>query len=301
MTSRTRKRNALRSVAILPPDVEAKASGLRPLDGESQARAVTAMLTHSHAGLMEAIAAQSLPQIMEWKAKAAAIQELAHQLRIGRALQLDAAKFLRRAERGTGVAVREGQKRGVIKTDAEAISARSRAATAQREINQGRRPKNYKFLGDQRPSAADFLTGNERHGAGRGKAGSVFAMTDGVTDEQFEAALAEAEAEGNLSRANVARKARAKAAPAVADPVVVDAEPEQAQPTPAPVEPKKRLTKHNSTEMLANISGMLSGIVESLPFVDPADIDGGENAAVIAKIRNSMGCIRKLLKDIENG
>jgi hypothetical protein len=33
-------------------------------------------------------------------------------------------------------------------------------------------------------------------------------MTDGVSDEQFEAALAEAKREGNLSRANVARKTR---------------------------------------------------------------------------------------------
>ena len=33
-------------------------------------------------------------------------------------------------------------------------------------------------------------------------------MADGVTDEDFEAALAEAKTESNLSRANVARKTR---------------------------------------------------------------------------------------------
>lgn len=35
----------------------------------------------------------------------------------------------------------------------------------------------------------------------------IYAMTDGVSDEQFEEAITEARDEGNMSRANVARKA----------------------------------------------------------------------------------------------
>lgn len=38
----------------------------------------------------------------------------------------------------------------------------------------------------------------------------TYAVTDGVTDEQFEVAIAEAKAEGNLSRANLVRKVKAK-------------------------------------------------------------------------------------------
>lgn len=45
----------------------------------------------------------------------------------------------------------------------------------------------------------------------------IYAMTDGVTDEDFEQALKEARAEGNLSRTNVARKAKAKAQPVEPD------------------------------------------------------------------------------------
>lgn len=108
-------------------------------------------------------------------------------------------------------------------------------------------------------------------------------MTDGVSDAQFNEALDEAKAEGNLSRANVARKCKAKANPV---PLIDENDPEidaevQPQPEPEPAQPKKRLTKHTSTEMLANIDGMLHGIVESLPFMDPADIDADANAETI--------------------
>jgi hypothetical protein len=44
----------------------------------------------------------------------------------------------------------------------------------------------------------------------------IYAMTDGVSDEEFEQALAEAKAEGNLSRVNVLRKLRQRHTPAAA-------------------------------------------------------------------------------------
>jgi hypothetical protein len=55
--------------------------------------------------------------------------------------------------------------------------------------------------GDHLGSAASFFKHpSERAGA--------YAMADGASEEQFEAALAAARAEGNLSRANVVRKIR---------------------------------------------------------------------------------------------
>lgn len=66
---------------------------------------------------------------------------------------------------------------------------------------------------DVRLSPMDFCGRTELHGK-NGREG-IYSMTDGVTDEQFEQALAEARAEGNLSRANVARKAQDKANPVV--------------------------------------------------------------------------------------
>lgn len=269
-------------VEVLPPDVETKVVALRHLDGPAQTTAVTVMLSHARTGLLAAIAAQDLPQIVEWKAKGAAVQEVAKQLRLGRDMALDAAEFVRRAERGIGVAIREGQARG--------------------EVGSRSRPK--KTADCSLISPRDILTNAEMFGDGRGDKGNgVYAMTDGVSDAQFEEAITEARSEGNLSRTNVARKAKAKSsaamdadAPQIAAAVEPDSEPAQPQ-----LKKKRRLTKHDSTEMLANISGLLNGIVESLPFIDPAEVDAEANHIVIDNIRVSMGRIRRVLKEIERG
>lgn len=52
---------------------------------------------------------------VEYKQKAHAITEISKQLRLGKELQLDAAEFLRRAERGLGVAIRDGQDNGTVR------------------------------------------------------------------------------------------------------------------------------------------------------------------------------------------
>jgi hypothetical protein len=107
------------------------------------------------------------------------------------------ATIARRAERGLGVAIREGQKNGDVETKHEATV---RAAL----ICKG--TKSSEDFVQQRVS--DLLTKTESTG-GRSSEFSVFAMTDDVSDdEQFEEAITEAESEGNLSRANVARKCR---------------------------------------------------------------------------------------------
>lgn len=266
---------------MLPPDVETKVGALRTLDGAAQAAAVTAMLSHSRTGLLAAIAAQDLPQIVEWKAKGAAIQEIAKQVRLGKELRLDADEFVRRAERGLGVAVRGGQQRGDV-------------------LRQGQRADHIQAQQENRDTVisrpTDYASPHELSGEPNGF--GIYGMTDGVSDEQFEDAIAEARAEGNLSRANVARKAKAKATAVIdADDPMIDAEVEA-----APVaKPKKRLTKHDSTEMLTNIAGMLGGVVEAIKFMDPSDIDADQARPTIDNIRQSIGVVRKLLKEIENG
>lgn len=294
-TSRRRERNAARVPDLLPPSKDEKLRALSRLTPEQQVEHVTELLVGSHAGLLVAIAAQDLPGIAEAKQKAATIQEITKQLRIGKEMRDHAAEFCRRAERGLGVAIREGQARGEVETDAEMKSRRSHDMIASRERKAGR-SINYKVV-DRKPRPGDFLDSNERNGSGTAKTGSVYDLTDGVSDAQFNEALAEARSEGNLSRANVARKCKAKVAIDESDPMI-DAEVEPPAAEPAP---KKRLTKHDSTEMLANINGMLNGIVESLPFIDPTEVDAIANEATIRNIRQSMGAIRKILKDITNG
>lgn len=184
---------SISEISILPPDVRAKVDQLTPLDGESQGRAVTALLSHSRTGLLTAIAAQDLPQIVEWKARGAAIQEIAKQLQLGKDMQQDAAEFVRRAERGLGVAIRDGQENGKIATKSSA--ARDRRRREHGDI--------ICVLPNVKDIAPDFYA-NTHTGS------SIADFTDGISDEAFEEALAEARAEDNLSRANVARKSKAK-------------------------------------------------------------------------------------------
>lgn len=87
---------------------------------------------------------------------------------------------MRRAERCIGVAVRRGQEAGTIRRRGE--TGKGRPAI------DGREATIYTGRGDERSD--------------------TYAVTDNVSDEQYEGALAEAKAEENLSRANVVRKVR---------------------------------------------------------------------------------------------
>lgn len=56
-----------------------------------------------------------------------------------------------------------------------------------------------------KPKPSDFATQREWLGNSRTRAG-IYALTDNATDAEFDAALDEARAEGNVSRANVVRE-----------------------------------------------------------------------------------------------
>lgn len=275
VTLRRRERNAVRSVDVLPPDVETKVVALQRLDGAAQVAQVTAMLSHSRTGLLAAIAAQDLPEIVMWKAKASAIQDMAKQLQLGRDLQLDAAEFVRRAERGLGVAIRDGQASGSV----------NGIGNHDNRGNGSQSGRNH-LTGSSKKSPLDFAPAHELQGANRAGEG-IYAMTDGVSDEAFEQALAEAKEEENLSRANVARKSRARSE------TVIDAE-------PVAVRPKSSGPKHNSTEMVENIAGMLQSIVQTLGYIETADVDRQTANSVLPQIFAALRTIRKTAKEIQD-
>lgn len=268
------------SIELLPPDVSTEVSALDTLDQESQARAVTALLSHSRTGLLAAIAAQDLPGVVEYKAKAAAIQEITKQLRLGKELQLDAAEFVRRAERGIGVAIRQGQANGDIAAKGESRGPQSDYMRNGKVVHVDPLPD------EKKVSPARFFSGG-------GETHEVYALTDNVSDAAFEEALAEAKAEGNLSRANVARKAKAKAAQPKPKP-----QPEPAPPLLPGKKPKG--PKANSTEMLENIEGMLGAIVQTCQYINPADIDPAKGAALVRAVYSHVANIRRTMKEITN-
>jgi hypothetical protein len=144
--------------------------------------------------LAAALAGDDMERISEIKSQAEAIRVYTIQRQLGKDAELSAAEIVRRAERCIGLAIRKGQAEGRIETKSEAASRAAKIARGVIDRSHDATP--------MKPS--DFATHSERYG----NDGGIYAMADNVSEEAFEAAIGEAKAEGNLSRANVVRKVR---------------------------------------------------------------------------------------------
>ena len=136
-------------------------------------------------------------QIAECKSQAEAVRVYTMSRQLGKDAQLSATEIVRRSERGIAVAIRRGQQTRVI---ARRGDRGSRGAAGVHGGNPG------DTRGDHLGSPSSFF----RHGKERADS---YAMTDGVSEADFEKAIAEAKAEGNLSRANLVRKIRERPGP----------------------------------------------------------------------------------------
>lgn len=151
------------------------------------AQFVMAACERAGAWLREALEHGEIEQIAEARSQAEAVRMYTAQKQLGKDAQLAATEIVRRAERGIGMAIRKGQQSGEI-----------------RRRGQGSRDGQLPADNRRLPSPTDFATGDELSGNGAG----IYHMTDGVSDEEFEAVLAEARAQENMSRANIVRKLR---------------------------------------------------------------------------------------------
>jgi hypothetical protein len=140
--------------------------------------------------------------LVEFKSQAETVRVYTVQKQLGKDAELAAAELVRRAERGIVLAIRKGQERGEIETRTDALSraSRSRRLFGDRSVDTESITKE---------SVASFVSADEMTGNGAG----IAHLADGVTDDQFDAAIEKAKAEGNLSRANVVRKVRNTTAP----------------------------------------------------------------------------------------
>jgi hypothetical protein len=152
---------------------------------------VVAACERARAWLREALEHGQIEQIAELKSQAEAVRVYTAQKQLGKDAQLAAAEIVRRAERGIGVAIRRGQAAGEI------------SRRAGHGGNQHRRAETG-ASGFCTAKPSDYATPAELTGNGTG----IYHLTDGVCDADFEAALAAAKAETDLSRANVVRKVR---------------------------------------------------------------------------------------------
>lgn len=170
------------------------------LPAEQRGQMITHALIESKQWLAVATKGTDPTPIAEFKAWAATVAEMTKQKDLAAEIQQDALEMVRRAERGIGVAIRNGQEAGEI---------------ASRDNPQNRPRRDYERNGtivrvgvvpDKTTSSpTEFIPhAQERH--------EIYALTDGVTDEQFEDALTDARGAGNLSRANVVRTVQGIAA-----------------------------------------------------------------------------------------
>lgn len=163
-------------------------TALDTLPKEHQEFAVTQMLDQSRQWLDRAIEATNpAREVSEFKAFVATVAEAARQKKLSEDIQLDALEMVRRSDRALGVAIRQGQFAGEIVRNGQ-IGGTGRSEPGTRSS-----------APDDLASPTEFFTNSQERT-------ETYALTDGVSDEQFESALAEAKEEGNLSRANVVRK-----------------------------------------------------------------------------------------------
>lgn len=152
--------------------------GLESLTPAQRDAAVTRYLEDAHARLALALEATAVDIVRSIKAEASVMAELSRQVNVSKEVQADAAEMVRRAEWALGKAVKAGQARGEV-------NARGGDKT---KLPAGSLPVN------------DFVKpGREHH--------DISTMAS-VEADDFEAALTEARAEGNVSRANVVRKVK---------------------------------------------------------------------------------------------
>lgn len=179
-------------------------AALEQMDPAVREEAVTRYLEHARDQLTLAISLSdsgiaALTELVPVKAEVATAADAARHLGLSREIQADAVEMVRRSEYALGKAIRAGQERGEI------------WHTRLGKPRPGNDPGGDSTWVRPIPSPSAFASPVDIHPGATGT--PVYDLVDGVTDAQFEAALSEARAEGNLSRANVARKTKAVAAP----------------------------------------------------------------------------------------
>ncbi len=174
-------------------------------------RNAVARLTTAITALSEAVDFMPINEVATLKAQVATIQTATRELGMSKEAQELAAEAVRRAEWALGRAMRKGQAEGSIREHGEKATTRNQHGGVVVQHD------------NSKASPQDYATRGELYGSRQTP--GILAIADAApTAERFDAALTEARAEGNLSRANVARKARES----------VDAEPTKPRRRPLP-------------------------------------------------------------------
>lgn len=161
---------------------------------------VVSMLEKAKVWLATAVDMTGPEEIAAAKAQIRTAETYAKELGLSKEIQQDAQEMVRRAEYALGKSIRKGQAEGTIRTRGQRApqSAYVRDRFGAVEHVQAGADNAATCLPNVRDIAPDFYDN-----------GSQLAHLADLQPDQLDAALSDARAEGNLSRANVLRKARA--------------------------------------------------------------------------------------------
>lgn len=274
---------------------------------------VVALLEHAAQWLAEAVHRGEPGDVAVVKAQMHAAEDMAKQLNLSKEIQLDAQEMVRRAEYALDRAIRRAQAEGT----GEVNSLASGGPRGPYE----RGGKIVNAHPDQKPigmSPRDFFGGNA-------EARSAAYQMGAVPPEEFNEALEEAKAEGNLSRANVVRKVKQQAGPTtrsqradlIADlaaqgyssrqmPEQVGVSEESVRQIARdfdieiPADRSTLRTRHiNSTNVVANTVSALEGLVMGVELIDYDELDLREASQWADSLKDSLRVLNRFAKKIK--
>lgn len=173
------------------------------------AASVVTMLERARDWLAQAVETTGPEEIAAAKAQIVTAETYARELHLSKEIQLDAQEMVRRAEYALGKAIRRGQKEGTV-------YAQGTNPGPQRDYL-----RNGQVVHAGGVAQTDTLSIPVTDLANKSELynsrGNILDLVDGVEPEEFDHALDEAKAEGNLSRANVVRKVKQQTSPVARD------------------------------------------------------------------------------------
>jgi hypothetical protein len=244
--------------------------------------AVSDMLNHAYSWLSRAVASTDTDpmHVKEVRAYAYTISEATKQRDLSRSIQLDAQEMARRADYALGKAIRDGQ-------DNKTVSSNK---------DNGHKPFDFPQQGKSKPAPSSFIPNN-------GERQDILALAGGLeqserhSPSEFEDALTEAKAEGNLSRANLVRKVSPEQATSKPDIIDVDSESVDMQTGEVVEETPKRLNR--SMKICATTVGDLETTMTLLSYIDYESITTTQARDWAARLEEPMKELRKFNNQIQ--
>jgi hypothetical protein len=244
---------------------------------------VVMALERGKSWLAEALAHGDLDALVNVKGYAETLRVATMQKQLGQDAVLSATELVRRAERCIGLGIRAGQEAGRIAVrgdNTHTMTAASDDPLAPRIIKQ---------------PVGDFATDSELHGNNRDSAG-IYDITDGVSNEAFEAALAEGKSEGNLSRFHLADKVKPDRAPKVRK-----VKPDRAPKPSSRSQWQRGTPRINPERVIEQTVIALEGLALGLALLTPDDyssLDADKRPQWIERLTEPLAAITRMKKGL---